>query len=275
MKSFKLWPYQEDSQEGFLRHILVKTGFVSNEVMVVLVVASQVFPGKNNFVKALLKQHPEITTIIMNINNRKTSVVLGNTEKILFGKGYIEDTLCGRVFQISPKSFYQINPLQTEVLYGKAIEIAKLKGSEVVLDAYCGIGTISLIVSDKVKSVIGVELNKDAVNDAIKNAKRNKVSNALFYNEDAGNFMVDLARKNQSMDIVFMDPPRSGSDETFLASLIKLGPKKVVYISCNPITQERDLRYLTKHGYTVTEIQPVDMFPQTFHVECVVSLEKK
>ena len=275
MKSFKLFPYVEDSQEGFLRHILVKTGFVSNEVMVVLVVASQVFPGKNNFVKALLKEHPEITTIVMNINNRKTSVVLGNTEKILFGKGYIEDTLCGRVFQISPKSFYQINPLQTEVLYGKAIEMAKLKGSEVVLDAYCGIGTISLIVSGKVKSVIGVELNKDAVNDAIKNAKRNKVSNALFYNDDAGNFMVDLARKNQSMDIVFMDPPRSGSDETFLASLIKLGPKKVVYISCNPTTQERDLRYLTKHGYIVTEIQPVDMFPQTFHVECIVLLEKE
>jgi 23S rRNA (uracil1939-C5)-methyltransferase len=153
--------------------------------------------------------------------------------------------------------------------------MAKLKGSEVVLDAYCGIGTISLIVSSKVKSVIGVELNKDAVNDAIKNAKRNKVTNALFYNDDAGNFMVDLAEKKQSMDIVFMDPPRSGSDEKFLSSLIKLGPKKVVYISCNPTTQERDLRYLTKHGYKVTEIQPVDMFPQTFHVEAIVKLEKR
>lgn len=274
MKSFKMKPYDEDTEEGFLRHILVKTGFVSKEVMVVLVVASQVFPGKNNFVKALLKEHPEITTIVMNINNRKTSVVLGITEKVLFGKGYIEDTLCGCVFQISPKSFYQINPIQTEILYGTAIEMARLNGNEVVLDAYCGIGTISLIVSSKVKHVIGVELNKDAVSDATRNAKRNKVTNTLFYNDDAGNFMIDLAAKKQNIDTVFMDPPRSGSDEKFLSSLIKLGPKQVIYISCNPTTQERDLRYLTKHGYKVTEIQPVDMFPQTFHVECVVRLQK-
>lgn len=274
MKSFKMKPYDEDTEEGFLRHILVKTGFVSKEVMVVLVVASQVFPGKNNFVKALLKAHPEITTIVMNINNRKTSVVLGITEKVLFGKGYIEDTLCGCVFQISPKSFYQINPIQTEILYGRAIEMARLNGNEVVLDAYCGIGTISLIVSSKVKHVIGVELNKDAVSDATRNAKRNKVTNTLFYNDDAGNFMIDLAAKKQNIDTVFMDPPRSGSDEKFLSSLIKLGPKQVIYISCNPTTQERDLRYLTKHGYKVTEIQPVDMFPQTFHVECVVKLQK-
>jgi 23S rRNA (uracil1939-C5)-methyltransferase len=275
MKSFKMRPYNEDTEEGFLRHILVKTGFVSKEVMVVLVVASTVFPGKNNFVKALLKEHPEITTIVMNINNRKTSVVLGITEKVLFGKGYIEDTLCGRVFQISPKSFYQINPIQTEILYGTAIEMASLTGNEVVLDAYCGIGTISLIVSSKVKHVIGVELNKDAVSDATRNAKRNKVTNTLFYNDDAGNFMIDLAAKKQNIDTVFMDPPRSGSDEKFLSSLIKLGPKQVIYISCNPTTQERDLRYLTKHGYKVTEIQPVDMFPHTFHVECVVRLEKE
>jgi 23S rRNA (uracil1939-C5)-methyltransferase len=274
MKSFKMKPYDEDTEEGFLRHILVKTGFVSKEVMVVLVVSSTIFPGKNNFVKALLKEHPEITTIVMNINNRKTSVVLGLTEKVLFGKGYIEDTLCGCVFQISPKSFYQINPIQTEILYGTAIEMARLKGNEVVLDAYCGIGTISLIVSSKVKHVIGVELNKDAVNDAARNAKRNKVTNTLFYNDDAGNFMIDLAAKKQNIDTVFMDPPRSGSDEKFLSSLVKLGPKQVIYISCNPKTQERDFSCLTKHGYKVTEIQPVDMFPQTFHVECVVRLEK-
>jgi 23S rRNA (uracil1939-C5)-methyltransferase len=201
-------------------------------------------------------------------------VVLGDIEKVLFGKGYIEDTLCGCVFQISPKSFYQINPIQTEVLYNKAIHMAKLTGNEVVLDAYCGIGTISLIVSNKVKSVIGVELNKDAVKDAIRNAKRNNISNARFYNDDAGNFMVDLAQKKQNIDTVFMDPPRSGSDEKFLSSLVKLMPKKVIYISCNPSTQERDLKYLTKHGYTVEEIQPVEMFPQTYHVETVVKLNK-
>lgn len=273
MKTYKMKPYDEDRREGFLRHILVKTGFVSNQIMVVLVVSSQVFPGKNNFVSTLLKKHPDITTIVMNINNRQTSVVLGDAEKVLYGKGYIEDTLCGCVFQISPKSFYQVNPIQTEVLYSKAIHMAKLKGNEIVLDAYCGIGTISLIVSKKVKNVLGVELNKDAVKDAIKNAKRNNISNARFYNDDAGDFMVALADQKQSIDTVFMDPPRSGSDEKFLSSLVKLMPKKVIYISCNPITQERDIKYLTEHGYKVEEIQPVDMFPQTYHVENIVMLK--
>jgi 23S rRNA (uracil1939-C5)-methyltransferase len=267
MKIYKMKPYDEDTGEGFLRHILVKTGFVSKQVMVVLIVSSQMFPGKNNFVKELLKRHPDITTIVMNINNLKTSLVLGNVEKVLYGKGYIEDTLCGCVFQISPKSFYQINPIQTEILYSKAIELARLKGNEAVLDAYCGIGTISLIVSSKVKNVIGVELNKDAVKDAIKNAKRNKITNVYFYNDDAGDFMASLAIEKQSIDTVFMDPPRSGSDEKFLSSLVSLGPKQVIYISCNPVTQERDLRFLTQHGYKVSEIQPVDMFPQTYHVE--------
>lgn len=274
MKTYKMKAYDEDRGQGFLRHILVKTGFVSNQIMVVLVVSTQVFPGKNNFVSTLLKKHPDITTIVMNVNDRKTSVVLGETEKVLYGKGYIEDTLCGCVFQISPKSFYQINPIQTKILYGKAIDMAQLKGNEVVLDAYCGIGTISLIVSKKAKSVIGVELNKDAVKDAIKNAKRNNITNVHFYNDDAGNFMIGLAEEKQSIDTVFMDPPRSGSDEQFLSSLIKLMPKKVVYISCNPVTQERDLMFLTKHGYTVKEIQPVDMFPQTYHVECVVLMSR-
>jgi 23S rRNA (uracil1939-C5)-methyltransferase len=274
MKSYKMKPYDEDTGEGFLRHILVKTGFSSKQIMVVLVVSSQVSPGKNNFIDKLLKKHPEITTVVMNINNRKTSVVLGDTEKVLYGKGYIEDTLCGRVFQISPKSFYQINPIQTEILYGKAIEMAELTGDEVILDAYCGIGTISLIVSSKVKSVIGVELNKDAVKDAIKNAKRNKIVNAYFYNDDASDFMVGLAKEKQKIDVVFMDPPRSGSDEKFLSSLIRLSPRQVIYISCSPVTQERDLRFLTQHGYTVTEIQPVDMFPQTYHVECMVLITR-
>jgi 23S rRNA (uracil1939-C5)-methyltransferase len=275
MNTYKVRPFNEDTGEGFLRHILVKTGFVSNQIMVVLVVASQVFVGKKNFVSLLLKKHPDITTIVMNVNDRKTSVVLGDNEKVLFGKGYIEDTLCGCVFQISPKSFYQINPIQTEVLYNKAIEMAKLKGNEEVIDAYCGIGTISLIVSSKVKNVIGVELNKDAVRDAVNNAKINKISNVNFYNDDAGNFMDDLASKKQKIDTVFMDPPRSGSDEKFLSSMINLEPRQIIYISCNPTSQERDLRYLTKHGYMVSEIQPVDMFPQTAHVECVVKLEKK
>ncbi len=274
MNTYKIKAYDEDKGQGFLRHILVKTGFSSNQVMVVLVVASQVFPGKNNFVDTLLKKHPDISTIVMNVNNRKTSVVLGDIEKVLYGKGYIEDTLCGCVFQISPKSFYQINPIQTEVLYNKAIDMAELTGTEVVLDAYCGIGTISLIASRKAKSVIGVELNKDAVRDAMKNAKRNNISNVSFYNDDAGNFMVGLAKEKQYIDTVFMDPPRSGSNEQFLSSLVKLKPKKIIYISCNPVTQERDLKYLTKYGYRVGEIQPVDMFPQTKHVETVVLMSR-
>lgn len=272
MKSFKMKPFDEDSGQGFLRHILVKTGFSSGQIMVVLVVSTTVFPSKNNFIKALLKKHPEITTIVMNVNNRKTSVILGNTEKILYGKGTIEDTLCDQVFQISPKSFYQINPIQTEKLYNKAIDMAKLDPNEVVLDAYCGIGTIALILSSKVKKVIGVELNKDALKDAIKNAKRNNIKNTRFYQGDAGDFMVEMATCKQRIDTVFMDPPRSGSDEKFLSSIVKLEPKKVIYISCNPVTQARDLKYLTKHGYKVEEIQPVDMFPHTYHVECVVRL---
>lgn len=274
MKTYKMKPYNEDTEQGFLRHILVRTGFTSKEVMVVLVTSSQIFPGKNNFISLLLKKHPEITTVVLNVNDRKTSVVLGDKEKVLYGKGYIEDTLCGCVFQISPKSFYQINPIQTEVLYKKAIDMAKLKENEVILDAYCGIGTISLIASSKVKNVIGVELNKDAVKDAIKNAKRNKITNTYFYNDDAGDFMVNLAKEKKCIGTVFMDPPRSGSDEKFLTSLVELKPKKIVYISCNPITQERDLKYLTKHGYKVEEIQPVDMFPHTFHCESICLLKK-
>lgn len=274
MRSFKMKPYEEDRKQGFLRHVLIKRGFSTGQVMVVLVVSSKIFPGKNNYIKALVKKHPEISTIILNINNKKTSVVLGDEEMVIYGKGYIEDILCGVKFQISAKSFYQVNPIQTEILYNKAIEMAKLKGDETVIDAYCGIGTIGLIVSSKVKDVIGVELNKDAVKDAIRNAKANNIKNAYFYNDDAGDFMVNLSMEDKNIDLVIMDPPRSGSDEKFLSSVVKLSPEKIVYISCNPITQERDLRYLVKNGYKVEEIQPVDMFPWTEHVECVVLIEK-
>lgn len=274
MRSFKMKPYDEDTKQGFLRHVLIKRGFSTGQVMVVLVVASKIFPGKNNYIKALVKKHPEISTIILNINNRKTSVVLGNEEMVLHGKGYIEDILCGVKFQISAKSFYQVNPIQTEILYSKAIEMAKLKGNETVIDAYCGIGTIGLIVSSKVKDVIGVELNKDAVRDAIKNAKMNNIKNAYFYNDDAGDFMVKLAMEDKKVDLVIMDPPRTGSDEKFQSSVVKLSPEKIVYISCNPETQARDLRYLVKNGYKVGEIQPVDMFPWTEHTEVVCLIEK-
>lgn len=274
LKSFKIKTYDEDTGYGLLRHVLVRTGYVSGEIMVVLVLGSPILPSKNNFVKALRKLHPEITTVIVNVNNRKTSMVLGDKSTTIYGKGYIEDTLCNLVFRISPKSFYQINPVQTEVLYRRAIAMAGLSGKERVIDAYCGIGTIGLIASAKAKEVIGVELNKDAVKDAIINAKRNTITNVTFYQEDAGNFMMQMTSQGEHADVVFMDPPRAGSDEKFLNSLTKLSPKKIVYISCNPETQARDLEYLTKSGYAVKEIQPVDMFPMTSHTECVCLLEK-
>ena len=274
LKSFKIKVYNEDSGYGLLRHVMVRRGFASGEVMVVLVCASPIFPSKNNFVKALRKLHPEITTVILNVNDKKTSMVLGERNITLYGKGFIEDTLCGCIFRLSPASFYQVNPVQTEKLYQKAIKMAKLQGEEKVIDAYCGIGTIGLIASSHVKEVISVELNKDAVKDAIINAKRNGIKNVKFYQGDAGKFMVNLAGQGKKVDVVFMDPPRAGSDEAFLSSVIKLAPEKVVYISCNPETLARDLKYLTKHGYEAKSAVPVDMFSWTEHVETVVLLSQ-
>ncbi|MBQ4153319.1 MAG: 23S rRNA (uracil(1939)-C(5))-methyltransferase RlmD [Oscillospiraceae bacterium] len=275
MREFKLTVFNEDTGSGFLRHVLVKRGFSSNQIMVVLVTGTPVFPAKKRFVEALLKLHPEITTVLMNLNPFHTSMVLGESEKVLYGPGFIEDTLCGCVFRISAKSFYQINPVQTEILYRKAVEFAELSNAETVIDAYCGIGTIGLVAAKQSKQVIGVELNRDAVKDAIANAKRNGIENARFYQGDAGEFMTGMAAQGQSADVVFMDPPRAGSDRAFLSSVVTLSPKRIVYISCNPETQERDLRYLTKNGYTVTRIQPVDMFPHTNHVETVVLLSRE
>ena len=275
LKSFKIKTYDEDSGYGLLRHVLVRRGFQSGQIMVVLVLASPILPSKNNFVSALRKLHPDITTIVLNVNDKKTSMVLGEREKVLYGPGYIEDTLCGRTFRISAKSFYQVNPVQTEILYRTAIEYAGLTGKERILDAYCGIGTIGLIAAEKAKEVISVELNSDAVRDARVNAKRNGITNVQFYTADAGTFMTDLAAQDVSVDVVLMDPPRAGSDEAFLSSAIRLGPKKIVYISCNPETLARDLKYLTGKGYAVRKIQPVDMFGFTEHVETVVLLSQQ
>lgn len=274
LKSFKIRTYDEDTQYGLLRHVLIRRGFSTGEIMVVLVMASPVFPSKNNFVKALRKVHPEITTVVQNINDRGTSMVLGTRDVVLYGKGFIEDKLCGCTFRISAQSFYQVNPVQTEILYQKAIEAAGLTGKETVLDAYCGIGTIGLIAASKAKQVTGVELNKEAVRDAIKNAKRNQTKNITFYCEDAGEFMLKMAEEGQQLDVVFMDPPRSGSSEVFLNCLAKLAPKKVVYVSCNPETLARDLRILKKKGYQMQEDWPVDMFPFCDHVENVCLLKK-
>ena len=275
MPSFKLKPYNEDRGYGFLRHVLIRTGHHSGEIMVVLVTASPVFPSKNNFVKALRKEHPEITTIVQNINNRNTSMVLGEQEKVLYGPGFIVDTLCEKNFKISPKSFYQVNSIQTELLYQTAIEFADFQGGEKVLDAYCGIGTIGIVASDYVKEVTGVEQNPDAVRDAKENARRNQVNNIRFYQKDAGKFMAEMARRKERMDVVLMDPPRAGSDEAFLKATVQLSPKKIVYISCNPQTLARDLEFLTKHGYQMKRAKAVDMFPQVCHVETIVGLHRQ
>ena len=274
LKSFKIRTYDEDTGYGLLRHVLVKRGFATGQIMVVLVTASPVFPSKNNFVKALRQKHPEITTIVQNINGRGTSAVLGKQEQVLYGKGYIEDSLMGLKFRISARSFYQINPVQTEVLYGKALELAGLKGKETVIDAYCGIGTIGLLAAKKAGNVIGVELNPDAVRDAIGNARGNKITNARFFSGDAGEFMIDMADQEEKADVVFMDPPRSGSTEAFLDAVARLAPKTVVYISCGPETQARDVKYLLKKGYRAEGAWPVDMFPMTDEIENICLLKK-
>lgn len=277
LKSFKITVYNEDTGYGLLRHVMVRTGHATGQIMVVLVTASPILPSKRNFAKALMRQHPEITTIVQNINEKKTSMVLGDRNQILYGKGYIEDVLCGKRFRISPTSFYQVNPVQTEILYNKAMEYAGLTGNETVIDAYCGTGTIGIVASDKAKEVIGVELNKEAIRDANFNAKINNVKNIRFYNNDAGRFMLGMETDAAGqVDVVFMDPPRSGSSEEFLSALLTIKPKRIVYISCGPESLARDLRYMTKgRVYDVEKISAIDLFPWTEHVETVCLLSKK
>ena len=275
LKSFKIKTYDEDTGYGLLRHVLVRRGFKSGEIMVVLVLGSPILPSKNNFVKALRKEHPEITTVVVNVNDKRTSMVLGDREQVIYGPGFIKDQLCGCTFRISPKSFYQVNPVQTEVLYNTAIRYAGLTGKETIVDAYCGIGTIGLAAAKKAKKIIGIELNKDAVRDARINARENHYKNASYYQGDAGEFMVQMAEHGEHVDVVFMDPPRAGSDEKFMDSVVKLNPEKIVYISCNPETLARDLRYMRKKKYKIEKIQPVDMFAWCDHVETVVLMSRK
>ena len=274
MTSFKLQPYNEDRRSGVLRHVLIRKGYFTGQILVVLVTGSYQFPGKNNFVAALCKAHPEITTVIHSINGAKTSMVLGEQQKTVKGPGFINDRLLGCTFRISAGSFYQVNPIQTEKLYSQALQMADLTGTESVLDAYCGTGTIGILAAKAAKNVIGVELNRQAVQDAIINAKINQVQNIRFVCDDAGKFLQKGASKNEVPEVVIMDPPRAGSDEAFLSALVYASPKKVVYISCNPETQARDVQYLTKHGYKIMNMQPVDLFPHTDHVENIALIQK-
>lgn len=272
---FKIRPFDLQTGQGFLRHVLIRRGFTTGQIMVVPVTAKGEFKQARSFTNELLRRHPEITTVVWNVNPTDTPLLLGHQSTVLYGEGYITDTLCGLDFRISPRSFYQVNPVQTEILYGKAKEFAALTGKEKVIDAYCGTGTIGLTMAADAREVIGVEVNKDAVADAIENAKHNGVTNATFHAGDAGEFMEAMAEKGQSADVVITDPPRAGCSGKFLRSLLTLAPQRIVYISCNPETLARDLYTLCKGGYKVKKIQPVDMFPFTGHAECAVKLERK
>lgn len=275
IRSFSIPAYDEDMHTGVIRHVLIRRAIFTNETLVVLVIGSHTFKPKDAFVRELVKKHPSVKTVLLNVNDEQTSMVLSDAPcKVIYGQGYIEDELCGLKIRISAKSFYQVNPVQAEKLYTIAMRMARFKGNESIIDAYCGTGTIGLIAASWSKgSVLGIELNPDAVEDAKANAELNGIANASFICGDASVELKRMAKEGQSVDVLFLDPPRSGSDERFLASVIKLSPKTVVYISCNPETLARDLRYLTKMGpYKMIGAQPVDMFPQTSHVETVCLL---
>lgn len=280
MPKFGIAPYDEDADTGFLRHVQVRVGHASGEVMVTLVTREDTFPASKAFVRALIKKHPSITTVVQNVNTRQTNVIMGDKERTLYGPGFILDSLCGLSFRISSKSFYQVNVEQTEALYTRAVEMARLTGTETVMDAYCGTGTIGLVAARGVSGgpgaarVIGVEERPDAVADARNNARHNGIAAAEFVADDAGAFMRTLAARGEELDVLLMDPPRSGSTPDFLKAACTLAPHRIVYISCNPKTQARDAEYLVAHGYRIDEMQPVDMFPHTPHTENILSFER-
>ncbi len=281
MRRFRIEPYDEDDDTGFLRHVQVRVGHTSGEIMVTLVTREGQFPGAKGFVRELRKKHPGITTVVQNINTRQTNVILGDKERTLFGPGFILDELCGLSFRISSRSFYQVNSTQTEVLYRRAVEMAQLTGAEVLMDAYCGTGTIGLVAARGVNGgagadrVIGVEERPDAVSDARNNALHNGIRAAKFVAADAGEYLHRMAGEDAALDVLMMDPPRAGSTPEFLKAACELGPKRIVYISCNPQTQARDAEFLLARGWRVVEMQPVDMFPHTPHVENIIALERQ
>lgn len=265
-------PYDKMNHCGNIKHILVKSARYTHELMLVLITYKNNIKGIDFIIDQLKQEFPELKTIVQNINKRHDNVILGDEIKILDGVGYIEDVLLGNTYRISTKSFYQVNPIQVEKLYQKAIEYADVKPTDVVIDAYCGIGTISLSIAKYVHKVYGVEIVEQAIVDAKENAKRNNIDNVEFTCQDAGEFMVDFAKKNHKINVVMVDPPRKGCSQVFLDQLITLSPQKIVYISCDVATQARDISYLQEHGYHADICQPVDMFPQSHHIENIVRL---
>ena len=274
-KSFKIAPFDPFKGTGFIKSVVIREGFASGEVMVIINGADPIFPAKKTFVSALIKKHPYITTVVTTVNKDRRKLFTGKTQDVLFGDGYIKDTLCDKTFIISPQSFYQINPVQTKKLYEKAIELAQLNGTQTVLDAYCGVGTIGICACDKAKKVYAVESVKDAIIDAKKNAKINRISNIDFVCADAKDYIETLKNENVNIDVAFVDPPRAGCSKEFLNSVIDMQIKTLVYISCNIETQSRDLHLLKQNGYKVEHIQPVDMFPHTNHIECIALIKKQ
>ncbi|WP_338852151.1 23S rRNA (uracil(1939)-C(5))-methyltransferase RlmD [Clostridium perfringens] len=278
IEKFNIRPYNVDGEydeKGIVRHIMIRRGFTTNEVMVVLVTNGENIPHKEEFVDLMVKNIPGIKSVIQNINSKKTNVILGLESKTLWGEDTISDYIGDFRFNISPLSFFQVNPTQTEVLYGKALEYANLTGNEEVFDAYCGTGTITLFLSQKAKKVYGVEIIPQAIDNAWINAKENKVENVEFFVGESEVVIPDLINKGVKTDVVVVDPPRKGCDKKLLDAITNIDAKKIVYVSCDPSTLGRDLAILEENGYKTLEVQPVDMFPNTSHVENVAKLIKK
>ena len=271
MEEFHVDPYNEDFRSGIIRHVLIRTSLSSGEIMVVFVSNQETFNGRNNFIKELVKRSPEISTIVFNVNKRDTNVILGESEKVLYGKGYITDEILGLKFNISSKSFFQVNPIQVQKLYGEALKLAKLTKDDNLLDAYAGVCTIGLLAAPHVKHVTSVELVKSAVINGRNNAKLNGIENIDIIEDDCTDY---INKKLPKFDVVIMDPPRKGSTPEFLNALLKIKPSRIIYISCEPSTLARDLGYL-KNDYDILQVQPVDMFPRSFHVETIVGLYHK
>ena len=274
IRAFNLTVYNEKSGIGLIRRALIRVGKNSGQVLVTIVVADHMFPGKKNFVRELTKRHPEITSVVININRRSDSMILGDRSETVCGKGFITDGLLGMNFRISPESFYQINVKQTEVLYSEALKMADIGKEDTVLDAYCGTGTIGLIASKKAGRVTGVENNPKAVKDAIENAKANKAGNIRFVKADATEFILKEASEGKKYDVIILDPPRSGTTKEFIEACSKISPDRIVYVSCDPKTQARDLKIFKENGYRAEKILPVDMFPWTDSIEAVCLLSR-
>jgi len=270
----RLIPYDEDRGTGLLRHMVARRGVRTGELLLTVVTAAPVFPGSRAFVGALRSAFPELVTVVQQVNSRRTSAVLSGPEKTLFGGGFLTDELCGSRFRVPAGAFYQINHDQTERLYETALDFAGLTGGETVLDAYCGIGTITLAAAKRAKRVLGVEINAAAVRAAAANARLNGADNVSFLCGDAGAELEKAVRAGARFDAVFLDPTRDGASGQFLGSVVRAAPEKIVYISCFPATQARDLAFLTARGYAVRRLRPVDMFPQTDHVETVVLMSR-